>query len=68
MMAFWSSMPEIWANYLSILGFVLLLLLVWRIPRHLIFSGAPDQARWRDIRIWATVLIAIQIVLYTLFS
>ena len=60
-------LPAIWANYLSIAGFVLLALLVWRIPRHLVFEDAPDQARWRDIRLWATVLIGFQIALYSFF-
>ncbi len=68
MTEFFLSMPVAWANYISIVGFVLLALLVWKIPRHIIYSQAPDDARWRDIRIWATVLIAMQLVLYLLFT
>ena len=62
------DLPAAWANYLSILGFLLLLILVWVIPRRIIYSEAPDQARWRDFRIWATVLILIQATLYATFT
>ena len=63
-----ASMPVAWANYLSIAGFLLLALLVWLIPRKLIYTGAEDSARWRDIRIWASVLITLQLFLYALFD
>ena len=60
--------PVVWANHLSILGFLFLGVIVWLIPRELIYNEAPDQARWRDYRIWATVLIGIQVLLYSIFS
>lgn len=62
------SVPIIWANYLSMLGFALLGIIVWRIPRKLIFTEAADNRSWRDIRIWASVLIVIQISLYLVFN
>ena len=62
------SLPTEWANYLSMLGFVVLLLIVWRIPKHLVYAEAKDKAAWRDIRWWATLLIAIQLILYLTFS
>lgn len=63
-----STLPVAWANYLSILGFLVLGTLVWLIPRKIIFTEAPDQSRWRDMRLWASVLIAMQLALYTLFD
>lgn len=63
-----TELPVAWANYASIVGFLCLGIVVWMIPRHLIYRGAADNARWRDIRIWATVLIAIQLVLYVVFT
>ena len=60
-------MPTEWANYLSIFGFLFLTILVWLIPKDLVYSGAPDRAAWRDIRWWATALAAIQICIYILF-
>ena len=61
-------LPTQWANYLSMLGFALLALLVWRIPKQLIYRNAPDESRWRDIRIWASALISVQLVLYATFT
>jgi len=63
-----STLPVAWANYLSILGFLVLGTLVWLIPKKVIFTEAPDQSRWRDMRLWASVLIAMQLALYTLFD
>ena len=63
-----STLPVAWANYLSIFGFLVLGALVWLIPKKIIFTEAPDQSRWRDMRLWASVLIAMQLALYTLFD
>ena len=63
-----SDLPLVWANYFSIAGFVFLLFLVWMIPKRLIYKDAVDMRPWRDIRIWATVLISIQITLYLIFN
>ncbi len=62
------ELPVAWANYLSMGGFVLLGVLVWLIPRKLIFQGAPEASLWRDIRWWATVLIMVQLGLYAVFT
>lgn len=35
-----STLPVAWANYLSILGFLVLGTLVWLIPRKIIFTEA----------------------------
>ncbi|MEM9620586.1 MAG: hypothetical protein AAF993_02985 [Pseudomonadota bacterium] len=61
-------LPVIWANYVSIGAFVVLAILVWLIPRRLIFADAKDQAAWRDIRWWATALIALQLTIYATFN
>ena len=63
-----SQLPALWGNYASIAGLIFLAALVWLIPARLVFSEAPDGARWRDIRLWATVLIAAQIFLYLIFK
>ena len=62
------DLPVVWANYASISGFILLAVLVWLIPKKLIYAQAPDQARWRDIRLWASTLILMQVTLYVLFQ
>lgn len=63
-----STLPVAWANYLSIVGFLILAALVWLIPKKVIFTEAPDTSRWRDMRLWASVLIVMQLILYTLFD
>ncbi len=62
------ELPVAWANYLSIGGFAFLGVLVWLIPRRVIFTDATDSAPWRDIRWWATGLIALQLLLYATFT
>ena len=58
-------------DYMNILGgaYVLFLgVLVWAIPKQLIYADASDQAKWRDIRVWATALIVFQVALYMMFA
>ncbi len=63
-----ASLPVAWANYLSIAGFGFLLILVWLIPKRAILTDAASPSRWRDIRVWATGLIVLQITLYLTFT
>ena len=62
------DLPVAWANCLSILGFLFLAVVVWVIPRKIIYHDAPDNARWRYVRIWANVLITMQLFLYAVFT
>ena len=54
------SMPAEWGNYVSMLLFCGLGVLVWLIPSK-ITAGLADPKRWQDIRLWAMVLIALQL-------
>lgn len=36
----------------------------WTLGREQVFMDAPDRNRWRDLRLWATLIIAIQLGLY----
>ncbi len=63
-----TGLPLAWANYISIAGFIFLGVLVWLIPKRLIYAEARDHSRWRDIRVWATVLIALQLSIYAVFT
>ena len=62
-----STLPLVWANFVSMGLFALLAVLIWFVPRHAVMSESPDQRRWRDVRIWAIVLIGIQITIYLTF-
>ncbi|MEC7560184.1 MAG: hypothetical protein VYD03_02870 [Pseudomonadota bacterium] len=61
------SMPAEWGNYASMLLFCGLAVLVWLIPINKISKGLSAPKKWQDIRLWATVLIALQLGIYTLF-
>lgn len=63
-----ASAPVAWALPLSFLCFLLLLALVWTIPASVVRRGAPDEARWRDLRIWATALVLLQLGIYVAFA
>lgn len=60
--------PQWWANAITVVLFLLIAGAVFLVRKQDILRTAPDQASWRDIRIWAVVLIAIQLGLYVIFS
>lgn len=60
--------PQWWANAIAVVLFIAIAGTVLLVRREDILRTAPDQAAWRDIRIWAVVLIAAQLGLYVLFS
>jgi len=62
-----SNIPLFWGKIFAILGFVGMLIWAWVRPRSFIFQGAPDDSRWRDLRIWASLFMGIQIVIYLIF-
>lgn len=38
------------------------------VSRDEVLRGAPDRAGWRDIRLWAVVLVMVQLGIYWVFS
>ena len=62
-----TGLPIGWANTITMLLFGVLLLILWSFPLQFILRDAPDQKRWRDIRIWATLLIFVQLGIYAVF-
>ena len=63
-----SRIPLYWAVVVAVALFAGIAVWAWFRPASYIYAGAPDRARWRDLRIWATVLMLIQIVLYVIFG
>lgn len=41
---------------------------VWRLSRDWVLHGAPDRAKWRDLRIWAALFIVPYLVIYLLLA
>ncbi len=64
---FLRSLPLYWAKIIAASLYLLLGLWVITRPAAFIFRGAEDRRKWRDLRVWALVLIGIQIILYLIF-
>ena len=47
--------------------FMLILIFALYQRRDYVYQGAPDQARWRDLRIWAALILIAQSTLYLIF-
>lgn len=56
-----------WGKVIAVIFFVGIALWAWRRPKSFIFQGAPDTRRWRDLRLWASILMAVQILIYLSF-
>lgn len=62
-----SSLPLWYAKVSAMIIFVSMLFVAWLLPYDFIIKGAPDKKRWRDLRIWATLLTLLQCVIYYIF-
>ena len=67
-MADWlASIPLWWGKVVAVVAFVGIAVWAWFQPRRFVLKGAPDNRNWRDLRVWASILMAIQIVIYLSF-
>ncbi|MXX62792.1 MAG: hypothetical protein F4112_03210 [Holophagales bacterium] len=41
---------------------------VWRLRPDWVLRGAPDRAKWRDLRVWAALFIVPYLVIYLLLA
>jgi hypothetical protein len=61
----WLGSLPIWVAVVCAVGlYVVALIWTWCLPREFVFRGAPDMGRWRDLRLWATVVILPYIAIY----
>ena len=67
MTAWLEDLPLVLGKYFATLFFIGMIFWAWLRPREYIFEGAPDISRWRDLRVWATIFLGIQVVLYIVF-
>jgi hypothetical protein len=56
------------ASYVMVAVFVFTAIWAWTFSYSYIMEDAPTRRRWRDLRIWAVVLLAVQTVLYVHFG
>lgn len=62
-----AALPLWWGKVIAVAFFLGIALWAWRRPRSYIYNDAPDQHRWRDLRVWASVLMASQLLIYLAF-
>lgn len=67
-MDFVQHLPVTWANYLSIMCFILLAISIWLIPKQVVQFGNQRRSKFFDLRWWATTLIILQIFIYWIFD
>lgn len=61
------GLPLVLGKYIAAVFFIWMIIWAWFRPQKFIFEGAPDKKKWRDLRIWATIFLGIQVVLYIIF-
>jgi len=66
-MNFFTRIPLFSAKIITVFLYLLLAFWVLRKPKSFILEGAPAKKTWYDLRLWALILIGIQIVLYFIF-
>ena len=59
-----SGIDMIWATVITVALNAALLAWVLTRRRATILQGAPDQAWWRDLRLWMVPVVLVQIGLY----
>ena len=54
----------IWGTVITIILNIALILWAWCRPASFIYKGMKSRSKWLDLRIWATIFLLIQIVIY----
>lgn len=65
----WLGTVPMWVAMACTIGlFLAAVVWVWRLKRDFIFRGAPGQEWWRDLRIWATLVVVPYIAAYLILG
>lgn len=48
--------------------FLIATIWTWTLPREFVYRGAPDQKPWRDLRLWATLVVIPYVAVYILLG
>ncbi|MBX7166581.1 MAG: hypothetical protein K1X74_09570 [Pirellulales bacterium] len=61
---FFNALP-LWAGKVALMGlFISAAIWSMSLKRSFVYLGAPDQARWRDLRLWALAVLAPYVLIY----
>ncbi|MDZ7373655.1 MAG: hypothetical protein ONB23_06760 [candidate division KSB1 bacterium] len=65
----WSAaVPLGWVKIIVMALFALVVVWVWSLPSSYLYRGAPDRRAWRNLKLWATFVVAFQAFLYWVFG
>lgn len=64
MSAWITTVPRVISVLVALATCIAAVVWAWTRSKDYVYEGAPDRQSWRDLRIWAAIMIAIQIVLY----
>ena len=62
-----NNIPEIWARIFIIIAFIIPFVFALTMKKKYILKGAPDNKKWRNLKLWVLLLVIIQIVVYVYF-
>ena len=61
----WLGGLPMWVAVACVVGlYAVAVIWVWTLRREFVFRGAPDQAWWRDLRLWATLIVIPYVAIY----
>lgn len=61
------GLPLLWGRLIILFLYLIILLIVWLIKSDYIYLGSPDRKWWRNLKLWATLAIGIQLLVYSYF-
>jgi hypothetical protein len=67
MMEWLRELPLYVPKIIATLIFIGVTVWAWMRPKSFIYEGAPNKKMWRDLRLWITGMMAVQIFLYWYF-
>ncbi|MFC1562833.1 hypothetical protein ACFL4Z_02140 [candidate division KSB1 bacterium] len=62
-----SQISLAWVKVIIFVIFLSLVVWMWLTPKEYIFKSSPDNSKWRDLRIWGTLIILAQSIIYLIF-
>ena len=63
-----NQVPLFWAIIITVILYIVMIIWTWTRPQKYIFAGAPNNKAWRDLRLWATLLMIFQIIIYIAYG
>jgi len=64
---FLMNVSSIWAKVIVLALFAVIFVLIWLLPNDYIFKGAPDRKWYRNLKLWATLIVILYGYLYIRF-